>query len=152
MASNTLRNPRHEIYAQGICAGLSREDAYQKAGYAPSARNSGALNRRPEIKARIEQLLNQARARCELSRKDILDRIIEDWDLARKLGQTASALKAAELYGRDVHRMFVERKEVGGPGDFDKLSEQELRDIIKKDMEALGWDEKDAPIPPSAIN
>lgn len=141
MASNTLRNPRHEIYAQGICAGLSREDAYQKAGYAPSARNSGALNRRPEIKARIEQLLNQARARCELSRKDILDRVLEDWDTSRKLGQMTAALKAGHMLGSEIHKMFIERKEIGEAGDFDKMSEQELRQVISEGIKDLGWEE-----------
>lgn len=146
-----LRNPRHEIYCHGIIAGLSPHEAAVKAGY-KGARSETQLARNPLVKARIKELLEHSSRKAELSRKQILDRIIEDWDLARKLGQTASALKAAELYGRDVHKMFTERKEVGGPGDFDSKSEDELRDIIKKEMSDLGWDEKDIPPPASAIN
>lgn len=127
-------------------------EAYKLCGYTESKQGQSHLNRRPEVKTRIEQLMLQSAARCELSRKQILDRILEDWDTSRKLGQMASALKAGEMIGKEVHKMFVDRKEVGGPGDFDKMSEQELRDIIKKDMADLGWDEGDVPPPPSAIN
>lgn len=151
MGSNVLRNSRHELYAQLIVSGTPPMEAYKKCGYTETKRGQAHLNRRPEVKARIEQLMLQSAARAELSRKDILDRILEDWDKARQLGQMASALKAAELIGRDVHKMFTERKEVGGPGDFDNKSEEELRAIIKKDMEDLGWDEKDAP-PTSVIH
>ena len=33
--------------------------------------------------------------------------------------------------------MFIERAEVGEPGDFDGLNEQELRDTIKQQLEKL---------------
>ena len=150
MTRSVLRNPRHELFAQGIVAGLSRADAYSKAGFKgknPSA-SSSAIYNRPEVQIRIKELLDNSAARSEFSRKEVLDRIVQDWELARKLGQVASALKAAELYGRDVHKMFTERKEVGGPGDFDAKSEDELREIIQKEMHDLGWD-SDAVIPDS---
>jgi phage terminase small subunit len=148
--SSVLRNPRYELFAQGVAAGLSKQEAYQKAGFTGKSKFAcNSIASKGEIKQRINELLRNGAVRSELSRRDILDRIKEDWDTSRNLGQMASALKAAELLGREL-KMFIDRKEVGGPGDFDGKSEDELRQIIQKELGDLGWDEKD--IPPSAIN
>ncbi len=149
MTNSVLRNPRHELYAQGLAAGLTRAESYIKAGFKgklPAIAASCLERNHPNIPKRVSELLKNSAARAELSRKDILDRILEDWGLARKLGQTASALKAAELYGREVHKMFTERKEIGGPGDFDNKTEAELREMIENDIRDLGWE--NATIPP----
>ena len=137
-----LRNPRHELYAQGVAAGLSRKEASLKAGF-----KGAGPKVTPAITQRITELLRNSAKRSEFSRKEVLDRIVQDWDLGRKLGQVSSALKAAELYGKEVHKMFVDRREVGGPGDFDGKSEEELRQIIQDEIKDLGWD-ADATIPP----
>lgn len=146
-----LRNPRYELYAQGIAAGLSPGDAYTKAGgKAKDPRSaSQSIASRPEVQNRIQELLANAAKRSELSRKDILDRIFADWELARKLGQVPAALKAAELMGKEMHKMFVERKEVGGPGDFDNKTEEELRQIVEENMRELGWE---GPPPSTSVN
>lgn len=34
--------------------------------------------------------------------------------------------------------MFIERKEIGGPGDFDRMSDDELKQYIASEAEALG--------------
>lgn len=154
--TSVLRNPRHELYAQGVAAGLRHHEAYMEAGYKCTNKVSltqacKRLHADPTIKRRIEELLKASAAKSELTRKNILDRIFQDWELARKLGQVPAALKAAELMGREMHKMFTERKEVGGPGDFDNKSEEELKEIIKKELGDLGWDE-DNPLPPSALN
>lgn len=132
-----LRNPKYEIYAQARAKGKTKLEAAQEAGY----KSSGSMEKRPEVQRRIRELLGLAAVRTELSRKDILDRIYDDWELARKLGQVPAALKAAELMGREMHKMFTERKEIGGPGDFDNKSEEELRNIIFAEMRDLGWED-----------
>lgn len=149
--SSVLRNPRHERYAQNLAAGQDRAMAYREAGY--EGKSHANLDRQPHIKQRVRELLDARSRRAELSRKDILDRIYQDWELARKLGQVPAALKAAELMGKELHRMFVERREIGGPGDFDNKSEEELRKIINDGIKDLGWEEgKDIPPPSSTIN
>jgi hypothetical protein len=138
---NRLRSVKHELYAQGVAGGLSREEAYRLAGFKgkrPSAHVG--IDSNPLVIRRIEELLRQISAKSELSRRAILDRIFQDWELARKLGQVPAALKAAELMGREMHKMFTERKEIGGPGDFDNKTEDELRDVIKKELSDLGWE------------
>ena len=141
MASYRLRNRRHELFAQMIVAGCPRPEAYQKAGFkGKNSASASQLYNRPDVRKRIEELFTASANRAELSRKQILDRIYEDWDNSRRLGQMASALKAAELMGKELHKMFVERKEVGGPGDFDSKSEDELRQIVEDGIKELGWD------------
>jgi phage terminase small subunit len=135
---NVLRNPRHERYAQGLAAGQSKQEAYKLAGY--EGRSSAQLDKQPHIHNRVRELLDSRSRRAELSRKDILDRIFQDWELSRKLGQMSAALKAGHLMGTELHRMFIERKEVGGPGDFDSKSEDELKKIIEDGLHDLGWD------------
>lgn len=143
MGSSILRNARHELYAQGVASGLAKQEAYAQAGFKGTYYS---LDQRPDIKGRIRQILEHASRRAELSRKDILDRIFQDWELARKLGQVPAALKAGELMGRELHRMFTERREVGGPGDFDNKSEDELRQIVVDGIKDLGWSDEDLQI------
>lgn len=146
--SGVLRNPRHERYAQGLAAGYEKGRAYQEAGYKGKAH--AQLDRQSHIAQRVKELLDMRSRRAELSRKDILDRIYQDWELSRKLGQMGAALKAAHLMGTELHRMFIERKEVGGPGDFDSKSEDELRKIINDGLKDLGWEEGKEILPPSS--
>jgi len=150
---NILRSVRHELYAQNVAAGMSKTEAYQLAGFKGKRQNSYVeIDKNPLVLRRIEELLRQTAAKSELSRRAILDRIFQDWELARKLGQVPAALKAAELMGREMHKMFTERKEIGGPGDFDNKSEDELRDIIKTELTDLGWEGEDLPSSLDSIN
>jgi hypothetical protein len=146
LSRGILRNPQYELYAQSIASGLQHSEAKQKAGFKGKGKH---LRYKSEIVRRIKELLDNGAKRAELSRKDILDRILQDWETSRRLGQMASALKAAELMGKEMHKMFVERKEIGQAGDFDNKSEEELREIITKEMEELGWDK---PPDPTQIN
>ena len=149
--AGVLRNPQHEIFAQARAAGCNKDEAYQKAGYrGKSSQAMGRIDAKPDVRQRIKEILESSARRAELSRRDILDRIYQDWELSRKLGQMSAALKAGDMLGRELHKMFVERREVGGPGDFDNKTEEELREIILNDMKDLGWDKDkdDAIIPP----
>jgi hypothetical protein len=150
---NILRSVRHELYAQGVAAGLPRLEAYKAAGFRGTRPNAFCgIDKNPLVIRRIEELLAASAAKSELSRRAILDRIFQDWELARKLGQVPAALKAAELMGREMHHMFTERKEIGGPGDFDNKTESELRDIIKKELGDLGWEGDELPSSLDSIN
>ena len=61
--------------------------------------------------------------------------LMDDRELAREKGQTAAAIRAAELLGKELG-MFIERREQGKPGDFSDLPDEELdRRIIAQLME-----------------
>ena len=150
MSLGRLRNIRHELFCQLIVGGCPRDEAYTKAGFKAKDGKRGAtlLFAKPEIKKRVDDLMGASASRAEISRKQILERIMDDWDTSRTLGQMSSCLKAAELMGKELHKMFVERKELGDPGDFDSKSEEELKQIIEEGIKELGWDHD----PPETLN
>lgn len=129
-----LRNVKYERFAQLIAQGIAPNEAAEDVGY----KSSYGLLKKQVIDDRIKELLKNAAARAELTRRDIYNGIFDDIQLARKLGQPAAALKGWEMLGKDLHRMFVERKEVGGPGDFDGKTEEELREFLAKELASLG--------------
>lgn len=57
----------------------------------------------------------------------------------REKGQTAAAIRAAELLGKELG-MFIERREQGRPGDFADLPEEELDRRIIAQLDGEGHD------------
>jgi hypothetical protein len=76
-----LRNARHEKFAQGVAGGKKPSQAYETAGFArkPGFGFAGSwkLMRKPEVLARIAELQRQAEAECRISRKQLLDFLVE---------------------------------------------------------------------------
>ena len=110
-----------------------------RAGYSKvsSRCTSSRIMARPDIKARIADLDSDLHSTHILSATETLERIsAEAADLGNRPGDR---LKALELLARH-HGLLVERHEVGGPGDFVKLSDDEIDDEIM----ALGAQRQDA--------
>lgn len=128
-----LYDVREEKFAQAIVRGAKPGVAKTDAGYSAKRPTKNLLTE-PRIQKRIQELMEGAARRAEMTRADILDRIKQDWDAARSLGQMSAALKAAEMVGKELHKMFVDRKEIGTAGEFDSKSEDELREYIKKEL------------------
>jgi hypothetical protein len=53
-----LGNPKHEIFAQHIAAGMQPRDAYTRAGFKPSRANFHRLKKKPKIAQRIAELIS----------------------------------------------------------------------------------------------
>ena len=140
-----LRNINEERFCQLVVAGRDPADAYRDIG--GQAKNAGyaadCKMRKPLVRRRIEELMDVGARKAMLSRSQILQRIFEDWELSRKLGQMSAAATNAKLMGSELHRMFVDRKEIGGPGDFDAKTPEELLEYIKGELAELGEDAKE---------
>lgn len=67
-----LANARHELFAQEIVGGKTPLDAYVAAGFKPDAGNPSRLAARPEVKARIEDLLAGAAEKVEITKARVL--------------------------------------------------------------------------------
>jgi hypothetical protein len=52
-----LGNPKHEIFAQQIAAGVPPREANTRAGFEPSRANFHRLAKKPKVAARIEELI-----------------------------------------------------------------------------------------------
>jgi hypothetical protein len=135
-----LRNIDDERFCQLVVSGRDPADAYTDTG-GLSKNPSYAADRKMRklvIRKRLEELLDVGARKAMLSRSQILQRMVEDWDLSRKLGQMAAAATNAKLIGMETHKMFVERKEIGGAGDFDQKTATELLEFIKHEISELG--------------
>jgi phage terminase small subunit len=161
-----LANPKHEIIAQQLAKGTGIVDAYAAGGYARTAPSATKFAQRPEIRARVKEI-QQARIKTEfdasenaakalgIDKKWVLERL--RWNAERCLrGQpvfdangfqipgkftgrpdAGGANQALRLIGMELG-MFIERHEIGGPGDFSRLTDEELAKRALDDAAALG--------------
>lgn len=147
-----LSNAKHERFAQALAAGKSADEAYQSAGYAENSGNAATLKGNQRVQARVAELLGRATEGVVLTKQWVLERLIQNADRAMQAESVKDengepigdyhyqgnvANRALELLGKELG-MFIERKEVGQPGDFDKLNATELRDLILREAEELG--------------
>lgn len=155
-----LANRKHELFAQGLAAGLSQAMAYGQAGYKAHTGNASKLAQDKSIVARISQLLAEreqlhgqstARAieRVSLTKEWVLAKLIDNVQRAsqavpvmdaegKETGeyryQGAVANRALELLGKHLG-MFVELHELsgkdGGPIQTQELSPRDrLLDVL----------------------
>ena len=66
-----LSTPSHEIFAQGLVAGLNASAAYEKAGYKPSGSSACNLRKNPDIKRRVEELTERKLGAVGLSERSV---------------------------------------------------------------------------------
>jgi phage terminase small subunit len=141
-----LTNTRHEAFAHGIAAGRTIDAAFREAGYRPNAGNASRLNRKDTIVARVgelKQLIQNLRKlsshRTVLTAAWITEQLIGVVIDARSQEKpdSAGANKALHLLGLEMG-MYVERKEVGKPGEFDGLTIASKRERILFIAKELG--------------
>lgn len=150
-----LTNPKHERFAQELAKGKSLEDAYVAAGYRPSRGNACVLKQKQSVSERVAELLAErekihAQATAEAIREEkltkawVIARLVENANRAMQAvpvttrdGEATGeykyeghvANKALELLGKELG-MFIDRHEVGGPGDFARMNDDELERFI----------------------
>jgi phage terminase small subunit len=74
-----------------------------------------------------------------LSKTWVIEKLVENANVAMERREGAVANRALELLGKELG-MFIERSEHGGPGDFDRMSEAELQDYVRRGLGLLGAD------------
>lgn len=146
-----LDNARHERFAQAIAAGKNATDAYVSAGYEAKGNSAEAaasrLLRDVKVTARIAELQSRVAEGIVLTKQWVIERLVENANRAMQAEapkdggdykyEGSVANRALELLGKELG-MFVERREVGAPGEFDDKTPDELRDFVRSEAEALG--------------
>jgi phage terminase small subunit len=144
----SLKNPKHERFAQELAKGKTADEAYQNAGFKPNRGNAARLKANESIRARVNKLQTRAVERVvektALTKEWVLDGLRENYERAmqRKRARNDAgdevgnfsyqgnvANRALELIGKEIG-MFVDRKEVGKPGDFAGMTDDELNNGI----------------------
>lgn len=150
-----LKNEKWERFAQGLAEGLTCHEAYAQAGYTPNAGNATRLKLNEAIQARVAALLAAMAHKVTVSKAWVLEKLVANVERAMQhevardkdgneigdyqyQGQVAN--RALELLGKEIG-MFVERKEIGVPGEFKAIEEMnaaELRAFARAEAKALG--------------
>lgn len=101
----TLRNPKHEKFAQLVASGMTAQAAFTQAGY-PSPQNAPRLRNNELVVKRIEELQARNERRAELaalSRDElvaILTEIVRATRTRLSEARPADGLKAAEMLAK----------------------------------------------------
>jgi phage terminase small subunit len=139
-----LKNPRWEAFAHAIARGRTADAAYQEAGYAQSRGNASRLRsveivdrRVGELKKLVENIQKLSTHKTVLTQAFVIENLIGIVADARALNDFAGANKALHLLGLELG-LFVEKKEVGKPGEFDGLSIAGKRERMIAVLEQLG--------------
>lgn len=154
---SVLKNPKHEKFVQEIVKGASQRDAYKAAGYdaktdAAADAAASRLLSDVKIRARLNEFQEKAAEKALLSKKWVIERLVENVERAMQAREVlmaggegtgeykyegSVANRALELLGKEMG-MFVDRKEVGLPGDFSRMSDEDLRQHVASETRELG--------------
>jgi hypothetical protein len=134
-----LANHRRELFTQLLFQGFSAVDAYEKAGYKRHDGNACTLANHPEVLARLEEIrggwpvgTRAIAARANVTVESLVEKHDEIYKRALESGQLSAGISAVKeisvLTGKRV-----ERSEVGGPGEYDAMTDDELeRQIMER--------------------
>jgi phage terminase small subunit len=154
-----LHNPRHERFAQELAKGKTADAAYEEVGFKKNRHNASRLAREEHIRTRVAELLaerdemarnatQKATEALAIDRQWVLGRLVENVQRAMqaapvKLSEDGEPIngewryegsvanRALELLGKELG-MFIDRKEVGRPGEFDGMNADDIRAAIKR--------------------
>ena len=124
-----LSNPKHERFAQELSKGKTQEEAYKAAGYDGSAPHACRMVKNGNIQARVAELQQRGAERAEITVQSLIQEAEEARQLAMQSGQPSAAIAAVREKGV-LSGKRVERSEAGKPGEFDRMSDDELRQFI----------------------
>lgn len=135
-----LTNPKWELFAQELAKGKTADESYQLAGYKENRHNASRLKTNETISTRIAEILGRAASRVELTVGRVVENLERIAEKAEALGEASglNVAKSAWVDAAKVKGLVVDRKEVGRPGDFDRMSEDELEEFIARRQDIAG--------------
>lgn len=131
-----LPNARHERFAQELAKGKTADEAYSEAGYKAHRGNASTLRANQSILDRVAELQSRGAKRAEVTVQSLIEEADELKRLAIEASQFGPAVSAFREKGI-LSGKRVERAEHGAPGDFDRMSDQELADWVRKESAAV---------------
>jgi hypothetical protein len=157
-----LTNPRWESACQLRANGGEVRVSYEKAGYTGQIANAVRFFKQPHIVERVQEIV-QERYEDERKAREIATQeagIDKAWVLKRLKYLTDISLQKIEIVRRgrvigqgamdgptavkcltlatQIGGLVVQRHEIGAPGDFQRMSDEELSDSLAAQAEALG--------------
>lgn len=162
---SVLENPKHELFAQELAKGKTAEEAHGLAGYKASRSGASQLKQNLNISNRVAELLAERESIHAQATADAIESagLTKEWVIQMLTQNVAKAMqakavtnsdgdaigeyqyqgnvanRALELLGKELG-MFIERKEVGKPGEFDNLTIEQKRERVIGIAKQLGLD------------
>jgi phage terminase small subunit len=143
-----LDNHRRELFTQLLFQGFPAVDAYKKAGYKRHDGNACTLAKHPEILARLEEIRGEGvqgwpvgaraiAARANVTVETLIDDSEKVFQRAIKINQLGAANTA--IKGKAIlSGKWIERAEIGAPGEYEALTDDELERQIMERVARLG--------------
>lgn len=136
-----LENPKHERFVQELAKGKSASEAYRNAGYDAEGNSADAaasrLLKKVKVAARLAEIQERVAKRVEITVESLIQEAAEIQAAAMVAGQHSAAVSALTAKAK-IAGKWIERKEVGEPGDFDGMGLDELREHLRDEAAALG--------------
>jgi phage terminase small subunit len=155
---------KQEAFVAAYLETGNASEAYRRA-YDAKGMNAATINREahallehPKIAPRLSEIRTKAAEQVALSKAWVLDRLMRHaqvclgevpiklkmrqprtsdvLEIETHMPDAAGANRALELLGKELS-MFVDRKEVGGPGAFENLDDEELAATIAEQTRLL---------------
>lgn len=161
-----LKNTRYEAMAHALAAGKQQVEAYAIAGFRGTARSAPTqIANRPEVKARVQEIIATEHQREVRSNERAIERaaIDKEWIVSRAKYIVEFGIRGRPLLddkGNDTGKYavkpnldaagksltllarmggyLIERIEHGAPGDFARLTDEELNLKLIEAGEAIG--------------
>ena len=122
------------MFAQNLVKGMPQNRAYIKAGYTANTPQAGWSNasrliRDDKVSNRIEELLRTTETELKVTVESMTNLYADLLNGARSAGNFNAAKGAADSLAK-LHGLMIDRKEAGGPGDFNRMDDDQLRNFI----------------------
>jgi len=134
--------PSWTVMAQG----KTQVEAYKLAGYKPSRFNASHLADKLSIRDRVHQITTKivtkeatvTAKKAAVTLESLVEMQQKLYDKAYDTGQLSPGVAAArEISVLTGHR--IERSEVGAPGEFESMQDDELERVLIERLGALGF-------------
>jgi hypothetical protein len=128
-------------FSRALATGMRPYEAAMAAGYpdGPSAKSNARKRAcRPDVRCIVAEIRKPAAERLNITQEELIRRADQIFELAIPAGQLGAAVNALKELGI-LSGKRIERAERGEPGEFDRMSDDELRQAVADRAEQLGF-------------
>jgi hypothetical protein len=135
-----LGNHRRERFCQLLAQGLTEADAHARAGYRRNDGNASTLARHPEVLERLKEIKGKQAAKAVVTAESLIQEAEEARLAAMASGQNNAACSAVKVKAV-LSGKWIERAEIGAPGEYETMTDEELERQIMERVARLGLGE-----------
>ncbi len=131
-----LDNPRQEKFVQLAVTGMPLIKAYEEAGYKPDRGNASRLTAKDNVEERMNELQRPAADLAQITVASLVAMADAARELAHSDKQHSAAVAAIKEMGI-LTGLRIDRREVGSPGEFERLTDDELLKLVEGSVELV---------------